>query len=227
MSGWLARELWRWFWPLAVGCCLTAWPLAGWTPAPLVVVLLVVVPLGWYVWGELTLPRTPLADLELARWLELEAAVAGVALRRISVVAAEPGEVDVPETLPRGGEIVLLGGALASQPTSYHLAVAARQLATARTPGRWSPATLLLAGLALGLVTGLHGRWADRPVAGLLAVLALAVILGALAAVGLAREEARQQTIEARAREILGAFRTTHPEAFADLAQRQGLSPEA
>ncbi|NUQ00678.1 MAG: hypothetical protein HUU35_12570, partial [Armatimonadetes bacterium] len=141
---------------------------------PVALVLLAAGLLGWYEWGHLSLPRAPLPDSqgELGNWLQTFANLVGARLRRVTVVEAEAGCLEVPEALNREGEVVYARGDLGAQGLSHHLAQAARQLAVMAAPPPWSWRGMLATGLGLGAILGLQARYPHSVAAALLAVAA-------------------------------------------------------
>ncbi len=188
--------------------------------SPALLVAVVALGLAWYTWGEATLPRRPLGEGhgELAHAVEQMAEVAELPLRAVSVVEAQPGELQPPEIISQSGEILFGTGDLDGHLLTYHLAQAARQFAVADAEPRWTTRGLVATGAGLGTLMAVH-QLADAQVGGAVAVIGTLGLLFAAGTLNLRYLEARQQGIEDRAREILGTMRAHHPEAFHDSAQ--------
>ncbi|MCC7493012.1 MAG: hypothetical protein IT204_11710 [Fimbriimonadaceae bacterium] len=224
------RDWWRLARGLLAGCALGHFLVtADLTAGPLLLALAMALLLGWFTWGELSLPRVDLPEsaATLQDWVAVLAALADLPTPRITVVAAASGAFDPPESLNLAGEVVFATGDLETHELSHHLAQAARQLAVAQAPPRYSAAGLLASGVGLGLLTGLLQRSGGAWWAALLAIGGLFALGALIVARGTSAQELRGQRIEQRARELLGLLRDRHPEAFADLLARQGLAPAA
>jgi len=185
--------------------------------APALLIAAVALCLAWYTWGEATLPRRPLGEGhgELAQAVQQMADLAEVPLRTVSVVEAQPGELQPPEIISQSGEILFGTGDLDGHLLSFHLAQAARQFAVAGAEPRWTTRGLIATGAGLGTLLAVH-QLADPQVGGAVAVLGTLGLLFGAAALNVRHLEARQQAIDHRAREILGAMRDRHPAAFLD-----------
>lgn len=208
--------------PLQLGCYLAWLPLVrawSWSPSGFVALLAAMALLAQ--WSRASVPRRPLDEshAELRGWVETLAELAGVRLRAVSVAESEP-----PVAL--GGEVVFDEGRLAEGGSTL-LFRAARQLASMTAPAAFAAPSVVLVGAGVGAVLVVHHRlgpgFLGAVVAfGLLVILAVVVVWRLSGAM-----ERREQAVEARARELVAALRDARPEAFADLAARQGLGPPA
>ncbi len=211
--------------PLVPACVLAHWLAAGafsWAPALLGV--LVCAALQRTAWLEQRTPRRPLDGLaEVRGWIETMASECGAGEVVVGVVDQPAGEFSPPESLIESGEILLAADDVAAGETYPLLGHAARQLALMTAPPAHGPAATALVGAALGLITGLSqrlgGPW-TLPAAGLAAVALMALVAWRLTEA----LDRRGQLVTGRANELLGWLRQTHPEAFAELARKQGLA---
>ena len=198
---------------LALGSYLVVLPATGrLTADPILLALLVSAGLAWPRWQARPPRGVPLdaEQADLRGWIDR---LAGLAGRRV-------GRVVVVEQLDTGaavwGRVVAVrADELAKGEPWMVLTQVARQLAAVTLPRAGAPSYVAF-GLGLGVAHLLPAGWG----------LAWVVLLGVLAMyASLQATDGWTKRAERRTAELIGALRQSTPEAFADLARRQGLIP--